>query len=117
MVFSARTPEELEDDIALFQRDSARFLNTADPASYVILPHGTGINAYVRVNVNGTYIDLSRASTVRNAIVQASADPGTVLGRLKIRKMHDGKLYSVQWDKGADQILSLPLQGGEEIAW
>jgi hypothetical protein len=117
VVFSARTSGELEDDIALFQRDSTQFLSTADPASYVVLPHGTGINAYARVRVNGVSVDLLRGNTVRNAIVQANADPGTALARLKIRKLHDGKLYPVEWDHGSDQILSLPLEGGEEIDW
>lgn len=111
VVLSARTSSELVDDVARFQRDSEAYLRTADPASYTILPHGTGINAYIRVKVNGVFLDLPRGATVRQAIGQALAP----LTRLQIRKLHNGTLYPVEWDRKSDQILSLPLEGGEEI--
>lgn len=117
VVFSARTPMELEVYAADFQRDSTTFLKTADPATYTVLPHGSGINAYIRVKVNGVSIDLPRGNTVRQAIGQAVTDPRTVLTRLKIRKLHDGKLFPVDWGQASDQILSLPLEGGEELDW
>jgi hypothetical protein len=117
VVFSARTSAELQDDVATFQRSSAEFLQAADPGSYTVLPHGTGINAYIRAKVNGVSVDLPPGNTVRQAIVQAAADPRTMLSGLKVRKLHNGKLYPVEWDRATDQILSLPLEGGEEIAW
>lgn len=114
VVLSARTPSELADDVAWFQRDSEAFLRAADPASYTILPYGTGINAYIRVRVNGVFLDLPRGATIRQAVGQA-ADPRAPLTRLKIRKLHNGTLYPVEWDRKSEQILSLPLEGGEEI--
>jgi len=115
IVLSARTSAELLEDVTRFQRDSVEFLRAADPASYTILPHGTGINAYVRIKVNGISTDLPRGNTIRQAIGQAAADPRTLLTRLKVRKLHNGKLYPVDWDRTSDRILSLPLEGGEEI--
>ena len=115
VVLSARTSAALLDDATAFQRDSAAFLETADPSSYTLLPHGTGINAYVRVKINGAPVDLLRGSAVRQALLQASANLRTAPPNLKIRKLHNGRLYPVEWDPKSDQILSLPLEGGEEI--
>ncbi len=117
VVFSARTLDELQASVAAFQRDATVFLRDANPSSYTVLPHGSGINAYIRVRINGTFVDLPKGNTLRQAITQASADPQAVAPKLKIRKLHDGKLYSVEWDRARDQILSLPLDGGEEIEW
>ena len=119
VVFSARTSDELQSRVAEFQTDATKFLQTADPTSYTVLPHGSGINAYIRVKVNGVFVDLPKGNTVRQALAQSSPspDPRLVLPLLKVRKLHDGKLFPVQWDRAGDQILSLPLDGGEEIAW
>jgi hypothetical protein len=32
-------------------------------------------------------------------------------------KLHNGKLYPVEFDRKSEQILSLPLEGGEGIDW
>ena len=117
VVFSARTSDELQASVGAFQHDATAFLRDANPSTYTVLPHGSGINAYIRVKINGTFVDLPKGNTVRQAITQASADPRTVAPKLKIQKLHDGKLYPVQWDRATDQILPLPLEGGEEIEW
>jgi hypothetical protein len=117
VVFSARSSEELQNSVAAFQRDATEYLKTADPTSYAVLPHGSGINAYIRVKVNADWLDLPRGNSVMQAIVEASGDPVAVLPVLKVRKLHDGKLYPVEWDRRTRQILSLPLEGGEEISW
>lgn len=116
VVLSARTSAELRSYIAEFQHDATAFLRTADPSSYTLLPHGTSINAYVRVSVNGVSVDLPRGNTLRQAIGQ-SADPRAISSQLKVRKLHHGKLFPVEWDRTTDQILSLPLEGGEDISW
>lgn len=117
VVFSARTSEELHNSVAAFQTDAAKYLQTADPHTYTVLPHGSGINAYIRVRLNGVATDLQKPVSIRQAIEQAKGDPGAALGKLKVRKLHDGALYPVQWPAGKDAILSLPLEGGEEIEW
>jgi hypothetical protein len=117
VVFSARTSAELQTDIAEFQRDATAFLQNADPGSYSVLPHGTGINAYIKVKVNGVALDLPRGNTVRQAIAQSKADPGAIPPTLKVSKLHDGKLFPVDWGRASDRILTLPLEGGEEISW
>lgn len=71
----------------------------------------------MRVKVNGVSVDLLRGSTVRLVIGQTVADPRTVFPKLKVRKLHEDKLYPVEWDRTTDQILALPLEGGEEIDW
>jgi hypothetical protein len=118
VVVSAPSSAELMNSLSGFQRDAAAFLREADPASYVVMPHGSGINSYVRVRENGASVDLLRGSTVRTVIAMASgADPHILLPRVKLRKLHGGKLVPVEWDRTTDQILSLPLDGGEEIDW
>jgi len=118
VVVSAPSSAELMNSVSHFQHDAATFLREADPASYVVMPHGSGINVYVRVKENGASIDLLRGSTVWTALaLAAGADPHTLLPRVKIRKLHEGKLFPVEWDRTTDQILSLPLDSGEEIDW
>ena len=114
VVFSAKTSEELAGSVASFQTDATRFLAGADPQSYTVLPHGSGINAYIRVKVHGAMVDLPKGSSVRQAI---GPDAMAMLAHLKVQKLHDGKLYPVIWAAGTDQILSMGLEGGEEIDW
>lgn len=117
VVFSAKTSEELQKSIEAFQTDATKYLQTADPTTYSVLPHGSGINAYVRVRVNGEMTDLPKGYSIQRAIAESKADPRVALAKLKVRKLHDGRLYPVQWDTGNDQILSLILEGGEELEW
>jgi hypothetical protein len=117
VVFSARTSEELHKSVAAFQTDAAKYLETADPHTYTVLPHGSGINAYIRVRLNGVLTDLQKPVSIRQAIAQAKGNPASALATLKVRKLHDETLYPVQWPAGSDAILSLPLEGGEEIEW
>ncbi|HEY4087247.1 MAG TPA: hypothetical protein VGM43_14980 [Bryobacteraceae bacterium] len=117
VVFSARTSEELHNSVAAFQADATNYLLTADPQTYTVLPHGSGINAYIRVRLNGVLTDLQKPVSIRQAIEQARGDPSAALAKLKVRKLHDGALYPVQWLAGQNAILSLPLEGGEEIDW
>jgi hypothetical protein len=117
VVFSADTSADLRNSVKAFQADAAKYLQTADPHSYTVLPHGSGINAYIRVRLNGVLTDLQKPTSVRQAISQAKGDPAAALAKLKARKLHDGALYPVQWPAGTDAILSMPLEGGEEIEW
>lgn len=117
VLFSGRTSAELQERDADFQKDATAFLKNVDPASYTALPHGTGINAFIKVTVNGALLDLPRANTVSQAIAATRGDPRTVLPHLKVRRLHDGKLFPVEWDRAGDRILSLSLEGGEEISF
>lgn len=115
VVFSAGSSGELHSRDSVFQTDAAAFMKVENPASFAVLPHGSGINAFIRVRVNGVWTDLARGSLVRQAIT--GVDPRTALARLKVLKLHDGKVYPVEWDRGGEQILSFGLEGGEEISW
>ena len=77
-----------------------------------MLRHGLRINVYIRVRVKGIETDLPRGTTVGQAVAQ----PG-VPANFRIRKLHDGRLYPVIWDRATPIILNLPLEGGEELAW
>jgi hypothetical protein len=90
VVFSAGTSEELRQSVAAFQTDAAKYLQTADPHSYTVLPHGSGINAYIRVRLNGVLTDLQKPVSVRQTILQLGGNPNAALATLKIRKLHDG---------------------------
>jgi hypothetical protein len=116
VVSSARNSGELLSHAADFRHDAAGFLRSADPATYTVLPHGSGINAFIRVKVNGVTLDLPRGNTIRQAISQTAGTPATSQS-LRVFKPHNGKLYPVEWDRATDQIFSLPLEGGEEISW
>ncbi len=111
---------ELLDQLRLgrteFERDPGAFKPSANPAAYAALPHGTGINTYVRVKLNGVWTDQDLGATVRDAFEKSALDPHSSLAKLSVRKLHDGKLYRVEWDRSTDQILDLPLEGGEEFA-
>jgi hypothetical protein len=64
-------------------------------------------------------VDLELGATVRTAIEQSAGKgraPG-VLGGLRVLKLHNGKLTAVEWDRTRQDILNLPLEGGEEITW
>jgi len=117
VVLSARTPVELQNHGVAFGRDSGGFIRTADPTTYAVLPHGTGINAYIRVRLNDVWTDEARGSTVRQVIGKSASDLRSLLPRLTIQRLHDGNLYPVKWDRSMDKILDLPLEGGEEIKW
>ncbi len=114
VVFSAKSSGDLASSVASFQTDAAKFLASSDAHSYTVLPHGSGINAYIRVKVHGAMVDLPKGSSVRQAIGQ---DPAPLLPRLRVLKLHDGKLFPVIWPPGTDEILSMGLEGGEEIDW
>lgn len=117
VVYSAPTISGLEETARHFQSNAEGLLATMNPSEYSLLPHGSGINAFVHVTVNGTGLDLPRGSTVRQAIVQAKGDPATVTARMKLRKMHAGALYPVEWGGVAERVLGLELEGGETVDW
>ncbi len=117
VVFSARTPAGLRDSVAAFQRDATAWLKGADPRTYTVLPHGVGINAFLRVRVNGEGYDLPRGATVAQAIAAAKGVSGSLPSGLKVSKLHSGQLAPLIWDAGDTGVLSLPLDGGEEISW
>lgn len=92
-------------------------LLAADPGSCLVLPRGTGINASIRVKVNRVTTDLPGGVTLGQALAPAGTDGRSILSRLKVLRLHDGRLYPVEWDRTTDRILSLPPEGGEELIW
>jgi len=45
------------------------------------------------------------------------ANPSTVLSTLQVDRKYNGKPTAVQFDRSKQEILGLPLLGGEVIRW
>jgi hypothetical protein len=112
-VVSAANASELEQRTADFGLDAASFLKSAPPESYAVLPRRVGMNCYVRVTVNGATAEFPLGTTVG----RASGQTGKVPPQLTIQKLHNGHLFPVDWDHAKTDILNLPLEGGEMLAW
>ena len=115
VLISAKNAPELDQFTAQFRRDATAFLKAAEPDTYAAIPHGVGVNPYVICAVNGERREFVFGSAVRQAI--GTDYSPELLTRLRIRKLHGGKFAFVEWDRKTDAILSLPLEGGEEITW
>jgi hypothetical protein len=119
VLLSAPTASDLEARTELFRRDAAGYLRSADKATYAAMTREIGVNPYVRVRVNGVETDIPVGDSIRQ-VIEASTGRGqaaNALPHLTILKPHGGKLCRVEWDHSARDILSLTLEGGEEIAW
>jgi hypothetical protein len=119
VILSAPTLGDLEARTQAFAKDAMGYLRSADRKSYAAMTPEYGVNPYVRVKVRNTDLDVGVGATIRAAIEQSAgrgSAPG-VLAQLTVRKPHNGKLSLVEWDRTKQDILNLPLEGGEEISW
>jgi hypothetical protein len=119
VVLSAPTAGELEARTRAFEKDAGAFLQSAAKTSYAAMTPQFGVNPYIRVKMKQAETDLELGATVRTAIEQSAGKGNAVaaLAQLTVRKPHNGKLSLVEWDRTKQDILSLPLEGGEEITW
>ena len=119
VLLSAPTASELEARTRAFEKDAGAYLQSAAKTSYAAMTPEFGVNPYIRVKVKQAERDLELGATVRAAIEQSAGKgsaPG-VLAQLTVRKPHNGKMSLVEWDRTRQDILNLPLEGGEEISW
>jgi len=105
VVLAGSSHAELSKTATEFRLHADRVVSRA-----IRLPPLTGINAFIRVKVNGRYIDIDPNATVRKAV--NTAKPAS----LAIRKFHNGKPYPVLGGS-VEALLSLPLEAGDEISW
>jgi hypothetical protein len=84
----------------------------------VVLPQHVGANPDVVAIVNGQEIPLPVGSSVGTAIqAGGEKDPHSILPQLRVRRLYNGKPVAVEFDRSSQEILAMPLFGGEEISW
>ena len=86
------------------------------PACFPI-PRGVGINAAMRIEVNGAPVNVAYNATVRSVIQSAKKRPEDVLPNLTITKPFAGRPVPIEFDRIKQDILSLALTGDEQIRW
>lgn len=111
VLIGASSATQLEGRTAAFRKDATGYLQSAEPKSYAALSGAFGVNPYIRIKVNGEERDVSPGATVGQVIDRSH------LANLKIIKPYRGKMAPVQWDRTNEDVLSLPLEGGEELSW
>ncbi len=113
LVIAGSTREELE--------NRARLIDTgAAPCSEfcIAISRPEAINAMLPVNVNGQEALANWGANVAEAIRSAGVrEPESVLSHLSVRKLHNGRLAEVEFDRASPAILNLILTGGETISW
>ena len=82
-----------------------------------VIPNNVGVNLDVMVRVNGREVLLPAGAKVANAIRATGASPTAVLARLRVQRVHAGRLTDIQFDHASDDILGVRLSGGEAIDW
>lgn len=81
------------------------------------VPHGVGVNPYMRIDVNGSPMSVGIGATVRNVLQAAKQRPESVLATLTIVKPFAGQPAAVEFDRAKQDILNLVLTGNEQIRW
>jgi hypothetical protein len=81
------------------------------------VPHGVGVNPYMRIEVNGSAMPVGIGATVRSVLQAAKQRPEIVLPALRINKPFAGRPALVEFDRGKQDILNLVLTGNEQIRW
>ena len=118
VVLSGSSRSELETRSEAFRRDAVRYLQTAPKGSFAAMSSEIGINLYVHVEVNGVPRDVAVGSTVRQAIDEAAGTVGTAeqAARLSVLKPHRRGMATVDALNGRNELLNLPIEGGEQIS-
>jgi hypothetical protein len=110
VVLAGSSHAELRKTVAEFKLHADQVLERGDVTTHIRLPPLTGINAFIRVKLNGRYVDIEPNATVRTAVKTITS------AGLKLRRLHNGKLYPVLGGP-PEALLSLPLEPGDEISW
>jgi hypothetical protein len=83
----------------------------------ISVPPKVGVNAYMRLRVNGEDLVVPYSATVRNVIQSAKKRPEEVLPTLVITKLFGSEQVPLTFDRSKPDILNLWLVGNEEIQW
>ncbi len=113
LVIAASTREELDRRVRLIDTGTASCSELC-----VAISRREAINAMLPVNVNGGEAMVNWGANVAEAIRSAGVrEPESVLSHLSVRKLHNGRLAEVEFDRASPAILNLILTGGETISW
>lgn len=87
-------------------------------AACVVAPYGVAFTPYASVSLNGKAYDVAPGASLGSALHEAGIrDAAEVLHTLQVRKPHRRGLAQVTFDRNPEAVLSLPLNGGEEVRW
>jgi len=114
-VLAAPTKAELEDRTRRFAADPDV---CASIGSCVLIPRESAVVPHILVSAAGKETAVVSGGSVGDALKAAGvANPSTVLSTLQVDRKYNGKPTAVQFDRSKQEILGLPLLGGEVIRW
>ena len=114
-VLAAPTKAELEDRTKRFAENPDV---CATLGSCVLIPRESAVVPHILVMAAGKETAVVSGGTVRDALRAASVnDPAAVLKSLQVDRKFNGKPTPVEFDRTSQDILGLPLLGGEVIRW
>lgn len=116
-VLAAPTKVDLEERTASFAADPAICTTTAH-GWCVLIPRESAVVPHLLVTAGGTEIPVVAGGTVRDALKAAGvAQPASVVATLRVQRRFAGKLSPVVVERNREEILDLPLSGGEDLRW
>jgi hypothetical protein len=116
LMVAARTPVEL-DRYTKTLSESGTCEKLASETC-VTIPRNVAVHPMIAVSVNAAEMLLPRGATVFQSIRRSGEmKPETVLPRLRVYKLWNGRLRPVKFHPADAAILRLGLRGGEVISW
>jgi len=118
LLLAAATPEELAERTEVLKENADACEGMAPAGVCRVIARGVAILPCVRVVVNGREEAAPLGASLGTVLEQPGARrPLAVPPGLVVWKPHDGRLTRVEFSPDERAILSLPLQGGEEVLW
>ena len=119
LVVAARTPSELDKQTRMLNSTGAAASCQKESGEMcIVIPKAVAINPMFAVSVNGAEKFLLCGTSLSKLIEQAGQiRPETILPKLKITKLWNGRPTVITFDPAGNAILKLILQGGETISW
>ncbi len=116
-ILAGRTPAELEQQVAAFEKGTVSCGKMSDEFCLAI-PKAAAVNLYMPVVVNQVQIMVRWGATVREAVQESGERrPSGVQPRLTVLKPYRGRPVPVEFDRASPAIFNLILTGGELISW
>jgi hypothetical protein len=116
-VLAAPTKAALEERTARFAADPA-ICGTTARGWCVLIPRESAVVPHILVTACGAEIAVVAGGTVHDALRAAGVtQPASVLAALQVQRRFAGKLVPVIFRRDQQEILDLPLAGGEDIRW
>lgn len=112
-VLAAPTRDALDAQTAKFEADPS-LCASAEDRMCVVIPGHTAVSPHVAVVVNGKEVAVPVGARLR-AVTPPRKE--AILRTLTVRRLYNGSLIPVDFDRTDAAIFDLPLTGGEEIRW